>query len=174
LRVSGVPLSFTRRKPRAPDSAVSGACGERAVSFAVTEFEPALEEESVTMPSGAARRAQPASEVPSPDQAPRESSPGGPGVPWRGEESRDARLDSAREILRKYWGHDDFRPGQDRAVQNILGGGDSLTVMPTGGGKSICFQVPALLLPGVTLVVSPLISLMKDQVDTCRHVVAKW
>lgn len=113
------------------------------------------------MPSGAASRAQPASDVPSPGPAPRESSPAGVDVPWRGE----AGLDSAREVLRKYWGYQDFRPGQDRAVLNILGGGDSLTVMPTGGGKSICFQVPALLLPGVTLVVSPLISLMKDQVD---------
>lgn len=125
------------------------------------------------MPPGAASRAQPASETPTPDQAPRESSSGGASAPWNGEESRDAGLDSAREVLRRYWGYDDFRPGQDRAVQNILGGGDSLTVMPTGGGKSICFQVPALLLPGVTLVVSPLISLMKDQVGTCRQGDAK-
>jgi ATP-dependent DNA helicase RecQ len=76
-----------------------------------------------------------------------------------------AVLDDARAVLRRYWGYDDFRPGQDQAVRNVMSGGDSLTVMPTGGGKSICYQVPATLLPGVTLVVSPLISLMKDQVD---------
>ena len=74
-------------------------------------------------------------------------------------------LDPAREVLRRYWKYTDFRPGQDQAVRNVLAGGDSLTIMPTGGGKSLCYQVPALLLPGVTLVVSPLISLMKDQVD---------
>jgi ATP-dependent DNA helicase RecQ len=74
-------------------------------------------------------------------------------------------LDAARATLRQYWGYADFRPGQDQAIRNVLGGGDSLTIMPTGGGKSLCYQVPAMLLPGVTLVVSPLISLMKDQVD---------
>jgi ATP-dependent DNA helicase RecQ len=74
-------------------------------------------------------------------------------------------LDSARQSLRRYWGYPDFRPGQDQAIRNVLSGGDSLTIMPTGGGKSLCYQVPATLLPGVTLVVSPLISLMKDQVD---------
>ena len=74
-------------------------------------------------------------------------------------------LEQAREILHKYWGYSDFRSGQARAVQGVLEGKDTLTVMPTGGGKSICYQVPAMLLPGVTIVVSPLISLMKDQVD---------
>jgi ATP-dependent DNA helicase RecQ len=74
-------------------------------------------------------------------------------------------LEPARAMLRRYWGYADFRPGQDQAIRNVLGGGDSLTIMPTGGGKSLCYQVPAMLLPGVTLVVSPLISLMKDQVD---------
>lgn len=74
-------------------------------------------------------------------------------------------LEAGREVLRQYWGYADFRPGQDQAIRNVLGGGDSLTIMPTGGGKSLCYQVPAMLLPGVTLVVSPLISLMKDQVD---------
>jgi ATP-dependent DNA helicase RecQ len=74
-------------------------------------------------------------------------------------------LEAARAALRQYWGYADFRPGQDQAIRNVLGGGDSLTIMPTGGGKSLCYQVPAMLLPGVTLVVSPLISLMKDQVD---------
>lgn len=69
------------------------------------------------------------------------------------------------EILQHYWGYDRFRPGQQAIVESILAGKDTLAIMPTGGGKSICFQVPALLLPGLTLVVSPLISLMKDQVD---------
>lgn len=69
------------------------------------------------------------------------------------------------EILQHYWGYDRFRPGQQVIVEAILEGKDTLAIMPTGGGKSICFQVPALLLPGLTLVISPLISLMKDQVD---------
>lgn len=75
-------------------------------------------------------------------------------------------LERARGVLHRGWGYPDFRPGQDQAVKNVLSGGDSLTIMPTGGGKSLCYQVPAMMLPGVTLVVSPLISLMKDQVDT--------
>jgi ATP-dependent DNA helicase RecQ len=80
--------------------------------------------------------------------------------------TEETTLDAAREALRRYWGYADFRPGQDQAVRNVLSGRDSLTIMPTGGGKSLCYQVPAMLLPGVTIVVSPLISLMKDQVDT--------
>ena len=78
-------------------------------------------------------------------------------------------LEDARGVLRARWGYPDFRPGQDQAVTNVLSGGDSLTIMPTGGGKSLCYQVPAMLLPGVTLVVSPLISLMKDQVDALER-----
>jgi ATP-dependent DNA helicase RecQ len=71
----------------------------------------------------------------------------------------------ARTILHERFGHAAFRPGQERAVQSILGGRDTLVILPTGGGKSLCYQVPALILDGLTVVLSPLISLMKDQVD---------
>ncbi len=85
-------------------------------------------------------------------------------------------LDAAREVLRARFGFPDFRPGQERAVASVLAGRDTLVVLPTGGGKSICYQVPALLLPGLTVVVSPLISLMKDQVDalTARGIPATF
>ena len=78
-------------------------------------------------------------------------------------------LDEAREVLRRYWGYDDFRAGQRLAVSAVLSRRDTLLIMPTGGGKSICYQVPAMLFEGVTVVVSPLISLMKDQVDTLEQ-----
>ena len=78
-------------------------------------------------------------------------------------------MDRIRRILREYWGFDAFRPLQREAVDAILSGRDSLVVMPTGGGKSLCYQAPALVLGGLAVVVSPLISLMKDQVDRLRQ-----
>jgi ATP-dependent DNA helicase RecQ len=80
-----------------------------------------------------------------------------------------ATLDAARTVLRAAFGYPDFRPAQVRAVQAVLSGRDALIVLPTGGGKSLCFQVPALLRDGLTVVVSPLISLMKDQVDALER-----
>lgn len=73
-------------------------------------------------------------------------------------------MDTAVHILKQYFGYDAFRPGQDTLIGAVLSRRDALGIMPTGAGKSICYQVPALALPGLTLVVSPLISLMKDQV----------
>ena len=71
---------------------------------------------------------------------------------------------TAQEALKNYFGYDSFRPGQDTVVSALLSGRDALAIMPTGAGKSLCYQIPALLLPGLTLVISPLISLMQDQV----------
>ena len=74
-------------------------------------------------------------------------------------------MTTKEQVLKQVFGYSAFRPGQEQLVDSLLSGRDTLGVMPTGAGKSICFQVPALMLPGVTLVVSPLISLMKDQVN---------
>jgi ATP-dependent DNA helicase RecQ len=79
------------------------------------------------------------------------------------------RLESARAALLQHFDFPDFRPMQRRVIQSVLAGRDTLAVLPTGGGKSVCFQVPALLLDGLTVVVSPLLSLMQDQVEAARR-----
>jgi ATP-dependent DNA helicase RecQ len=80
----------------------------------------------------------------------------------------DPSLDGARALLQAHFGHPEFRPAQVPVLRSVLGGRDTLAVLPTGGGKSVCFQVPALVLGGLTVVVSPLISLMQDQVAAAR------
>ena len=85
-------------------------------------------------------------------------------------DSADSVDPRALEALNRYFGYDSFRPGQDTVVSAILAGRDVLGVMPTGAGKSICYQIPAAILPGVAIVISPLISLMRDQVDALNDV----
>jgi ATP-dependent DNA helicase RecQ len=78
-------------------------------------------------------------------------------------------LDEKLKLLKQYFGYDEFREGQELLINSILEGKDTLGIMPTGAGKSICFQIPALIFDGITLVISPLISLMKDQVSTLNQ-----
>jgi ATP-dependent DNA helicase RecQ len=73
------------------------------------------------------------------------------------------------ETLKKYFGFDTFKGEQEQIIRNLLDGNDTFVLLPTGGGKSLCYQLPSLLMEGVAIVISPLIALMKNQVDAMRH-----
>ncbi|MCA1803430.1 MAG: DEAD/DEAH box helicase, partial [Rhodothermaceae bacterium] len=77
----------------------------------------------------------------------------------------DEQIVKAKQNLKKFWGYDEFRPGQEDVVKSVLEGRETLVLFPTGGGKSLCYQVPSTVLEGLTVVISPLIALMQDQVD---------
>ena len=78
-------------------------------------------------------------------------------------------MTSPLEVLKQYWGYDQFRSLQSDVIESVLSGADTIALLHTGAGKSVCYQVPALCLPGKTLVVSPLIALMQDQVDSLNN-----
>src|ERR671927_189795 len=82
--------------------------------------------------------------------------------------SASGLMDELRKVIARHWGFKSFRPLQEQAMRAVLDGRDSVVVMPTGGGKSLCYQAPAVCRGGTTVVVSPLIALMKDQVDGLR------
>ena len=89
-------------------------------------------------------------------------------VAFAGYQAMSATADNLRRLLKRHFGYEEFRPGQEAIIANALAGRHGLVIMPTGGGKSLCYQLPALAMGGLTLVVSPLIALMKDQVDGLR------
>ncbi|MES9896418.1 MAG: RecQ family ATP-dependent DNA helicase, partial [Candidatus Thiodiazotropha endolucinida] len=78
-------------------------------------------------------------------------------------------LEHAREVLRHTFGYSDFRPPQDRIISHFIDGGDAIVLMPTGGGKSLCYQIPAIVREGTGIIISPLIALMQDQVNSLRQ-----
>ena len=78
-------------------------------------------------------------------------------------------MSTPANILKQYWGYSQFRPPQDKVIDAVLNKQDVLTILPTGGGKSICFQVPAMMLEGICLVITPLIALMQDQVKQLKQ-----
>src|SRR5262245_6629503 len=78
------------------------------------------------------------------------------------------QLSDALAVLRRVFGYNTFREGQQKIIDHLIAGGDALVLMPTGGGKSLCYQIPALVRDGIGVVVSPLIALMQDQVDALR------
>src|ERR1700732_160913 len=80
----------------------------------------------------------------------------------------DPNLNNLKRVIERHWGFRTFRPLQEQAMRAVLDGRDSVVVMPTGGGKSLCYQAPAVLRGGTTVVVSPLLALMKDQVDSLQ------
>ena len=80
----------------------------------------------------------------------------------------EAQFNKALDHLKEFWGYDSFREGQDKAVRSVFLGKDTLALFPTGGGKSLCYQVPATVYGGMTLVISPLVALMQDQVQQLK------
>jgi ATP-dependent DNA helicase RecQ len=111
-----------------------------------------------------------------PDSWADEPGPDGPGraapafdeLPPPAARAAASGLGSATEVLERVFGYDSFRGAQQEIIEHVIGGGDALVLMPTGGGKSLCYQVPALVRPGTGVVISPLIALMQDQVDALR------
>src|SRR3954449_6672372 len=86
-----------------------------------------------------------------------------------GEDRAGAPGESALDMLQRVFGYTSFRGEQQDIIEHVVAGGDAIVLMPTGGGKSLCYQLPALLRPGLGVIVSPLIALMKDQVDALRQ-----